>query len=57
MKVEKDIIKNEFNVSLSKEELERAFQSKENLINLMYDIAKNTYGKEIADKMFRVDND
>lgn len=56
MKVEKDIINDEFNVSLSEEELEHAFQSYENFINLLYDIAKNTYGKDIADKMFKNDS-
>lgn len=53
MKVRKDIIKNEFNVSLSEEEIENAFQSYEDLIHLMYEIAKNTYGKAIADAMFQ----
>lgn len=53
MKVKKDIIKDEFNVSLSQEELQWAFQSEENLTNLMYDIVRNTYGKEFADEMFK----
>lgn len=34
MKVRKDIIKNEFDVSLSEEELKYAFKSEENLINV-----------------------
>ena len=53
MKVEWDIINNEFNVSLSEEELRYAFKKEENLINLMYDIVKNTYGKELADEMYK----
>jgi hypothetical protein len=56
MKVRKDIIKNEVDVSLSEEELKYAFKSEENLINLMYDIVKNTYGKDFADEMFKTDN-
>lgn len=56
MKVKKDIIKNEFDVSLSEEELKYAFQSEEHLTNLLYDIVKNTYGKELADEMFKGDS-
>ena len=53
MKTQYDYKSNQYDVQLSEQEIQDAFQSEENLNQLIYDIVKSTHGEYIADQLFK----
>lgn len=52
MKVENNAITNTYTVTITDDELRKAFSSCSNLQTFLHDVAKNTIGESFADRYF-----
>lgn len=49
-----DTKRNEFNVTITKQELDEAFKSEQHLQRCLHNIVVATHGKDLADELFPI---
>lgn len=54
MKIERDYLRDCYNVTIDRKELHKAFERPQEFQKLLHDICEKTYGKYIADDLFPI---
>lgn len=57
MKIEQDYLRDEYNVTIDRKELHKAFESPQEFQKLLHNICEKTYGKHYADYLFPLRGD